>query len=275
MKDFQDSPDGLIRSAQRTLNILSAMNHRPVSTIAYLHQATGLPKATLVRFLTTLAKMGYVVSFHRGAGYQLTSLVRSLSSGYHSDPLIIEAGRRIAHEVTLKTKWPVSIALPSISGVVVRHSTAADSPMSPFHSTINMHLSFFLRALGRAYVAWCDSDQISSYVRQLQADKSEGYEFANNPEDLASLIASIRMKGYAMRDINIEPTSSNTLAVPIFLDGCVRASIGMTFFRSAVSVGASLERHAAMLKEASRQITLETERLRSCGDVPEFPQSSV
>lgn len=262
MKDVLTTTEAPIRAAVRTLSILQAMNQRPVSTVDYLHKSTGLPKPTLVRFLTTLAQEGYVTSVRRHSGYRLTSMVRSLSSGYHGDPLIVEAGRSIAHEITRETKWPVSIALPKGNGVVVRLSTAADSPMSPFHSTINMHLGFFLRAMGRAYLAWCDSAQIDTYARQAAADSSEGHLLARDTEALCSLIASIRWKGYALRDREIEPTSSDTLAVPIFLGGVVRATLGITYYRSAMRCEAEVDRHATLLKEASRRITAETERLK-------------
>lgn len=269
MKDLDSVGESPIRSAERTLAILQAMNQRPVSSVDYLHKATGLPKPTLVRFLATLTHAGFVSSVRRHSGYQLTSLVRTLSSGYHGDPLIVEAGARIARKFTQETKWPVSIALPSGNGVVVRHSTAQDSPMSPFHSTINMHLGLFLRALGRAYLAFCEPVQVESYVRQAIAEKAEGHLLARDAKALTSLIASIRWKGYALRDKDIEPRSSDTLAVPIFLDGAVRATFGVTYFRSAVNCEVAIDRLASQLREASQKITAETERLREQYEVPE------
>ena len=234
MKDMVSCGEAPIRSAERTLAILQAMNRRPVSTVDYLYKETGLPKPTLVRFLATLSHAGFVSSTPRQSGYQLTSLVRSLSSGYHGDPLIVEAGAAVAREITRETKWPVSIALPDGNGVRVRLSTASDSPMSPFHSTINMHLGFFLRALGRAYLAYSDPAQVETYSRQAVTEAAEGHRLAGDEVALKSLIASIRWKGYALRDREIEPQSSDTLAVPIFLDGAVRATLGVTFFRWAI-----------------------------------------
>lgn len=263
MKDtLNTTGDSPIRAAERTLSILQAMNRRPVSTIDYLYKETGLPKPTLVRFLATLTHAGYVTSVRRHAGYQLTSLVRSLSAGYHGDPLIVEAGAAVARRITQEIKWPVSICLPNGNGVVVRFSTASDSPMSPFHSTINMHLGFFLRALGRAYLAFCDPVQVDSYIQQTIAEGAEGHQLARDAEAVQSMIASIRWKGYALRDREIEPKSSDTLAVPVFFEGAVRATLGTTFFRSALRCEVSIDRLASVLKDASRQITEETERLR-------------
>ena len=267
MKDVVSSGETPIRSAERTLAILQAMNRRPVSTVDYLHKETGLPKPTLVRFLATLCHAGFVTSVRRHSGYQLTSLVRSLSSGYHGDPLIVEAGAAIAQRITRETKWPVSIALPNPNGVIVRYSTASDSPMSPFHSTINLQLGLFSRALGRAYLAFCDPVQVDGYARQAVVEAAEGHLLARDRESLFSLIASIRWKGYALRDKDIEPKSSDTLAVPIFLDGTVRATLGITFFRTALHCEAAIDRLASLLKAASQEITLETERLRDQTDI--------
>ena len=266
MKDMVTA-EAPIRAAERTLTILQAMNRRPVSSVDYLHKETGLPKPTLVRFLATLCNAGFVSSARRNGGYQLTSLVRSLSSGYHGDPLIVQAAAPIAQSLTREIRWPISVALPNGNGVVVRLSTAPDSPMSPFHSTLNLHLSFFMRGLGRAYIAFCDPTQVEAYVRQTIADGSEGHELVRDAAALFGMITSIRWKGYALRDREIEPRSSDTLAVPIFLDGSVRATIGVTFFRSAMRNGTAVEDLAERLKDASRQITAATERLRAdCDD---------
>lgn len=263
MRDFQTTTGDLpIRAAERTLAILQAMNRRPVSSVDYLHKETGLPKPTLVRFLATLAHAGFVSSVRRHSGYQLTSMVRTLSSGYHGDPLIVEAAATIAQDITREIKWPVSVALPNGNGVVIRLSTASDSPVSPFHSVINMQLGLFMRALGRAYVAFCDPALVETHVRQAIADGSEGHDLVRDTEALFALIQTIRWRGYALRDRDIEPRSSDTLAVPIFLDGTVRATLGVTYFRTAMRSLGALDALADRLKAASLQITAETERLR-------------
>jgi IclR family mhp operon transcriptional activator len=252
-----------IRAAERTLQILACMNRRPSSTIQDLHHDTGLPKPTLVRFLRTMTRAGYVTNDQRQAGYQLTSLVSSLSSGYHGDPLVIEAGRPWAIQLTRQLHWPVSIAVLDADSVVVRFSTVADSPVSPFHSTINMHLSLFTKALGRAYLAYCDDDQIEAFAQTAEgSDDPTAAKVAGDRDYLGTLVRSIRRSGYALRDIRAEPKNSNTLAVPIFLGGRVRATLGMTFFRSAIRSHDLFRDYAVKLKQVSAQITADTERLR-------------
>lgn len=260
----EDAGDGeYIRAAERTLQILACMNRRPISTIQDLHRDTGLPKPTLVRFLKTMARAGYVTNDERQAGYQLTALVSSLSSGYHGDPLVIEAGRPWAIQITRQLHWPVSIAVLESDAMVVRFSTVADSRVSPFHSTINMQLNLFTKALGRAYLAYCDDDQIEAFAAAAErGDDPTAARIAGDRDYLSTLIRSIRRSGYALRDTRAEPRNSNTLAVPIFLGGQVRATLGVTFFRSSIKSHEMFREFAVKLKQVSAQITADTERLR-------------
>ncbi len=126
-----------VESVRRAINVLHELNRQRVSSVRHLHQATGLPKPTIVRLLNTFIALGYVVNDQRRGGYQVTSLVRSLSSGFHGDPLVVEAARPWAIAFTRRFQWPVAAGILDRDAIVVRFSTIADSPMSPFHATIN------------------------------------------------------------------------------------------------------------------------------------------
>lgn len=243
-----------VQSVQRALVLLTELNKRRVTTIAELHQHTSLPKPTIVRLLETLMAEGYVASGNRLGGYQVTSHVATLSSGFHGAPMVIEAARPWAIDLTRKLKWPVAISLLHKDAVFVRFSTIPDSPMSPFHATINMRLSLVSRAMGRAYLAFCPKDERELLVRMLAQSKDP----EDRPPRLAavvqSLVSSIRRRGYASRDPNVEPKSSSTVAVPIMSDDRVLATFGLTFFRSAVPPSAVVGQVVQPLREAAKQI---------------------
>lgn len=251
-----------VRSVERALSILQAMNRQPVSTVAYLHKTTRLPKPTLVRLLRTMVNAGYVTNDTRQAGYQLTSLVTSLSCGFHGDPLVVQAGQAWAINLTRQLKWPVGIAVFDQDAVVIRFSTVGDSPMSPFHATINMRLSLFSRALGRAYLAFCSKEQLDAIVARCATSTDPEDALARQPKALRELITRIRSAGYAMRDRKVEPRNSNTLAMPIIVGGDVRASIGITYFTSAIRTRAALQQCIDALKMTAQGIEGEIERLQ-------------
>jgi IclR family transcriptional regulator, mhp operon transcriptional activator len=129
-----------VESVRRAFHLLHELNRQRVSSVRHLHRATGLPKPTIVRLLDTLIALGYVVNDRRQGGYQVTSLVRSLSAGFHGDPLVVEAARPWAIAFTRKYHWPVAVAVLDRDAVAIRFSTIPDSPVSPFHATINMRL---------------------------------------------------------------------------------------------------------------------------------------
>jgi IclR family mhp operon transcriptional activator len=74
-------------------------------------------------------------------------------------------------------------------------------------------------------------------------------------------VRSTRDRGYAMRDPNVEPRTSDTLAVPIFARDVVQASIGMTYFRAATNAFGSRDTLVAALKRAAAGIGAEVDRL--------------
>jgi IclR family mhp operon transcriptional activator len=254
--------DSNIRAATRILTILQAMNREPHSTIRSLHLATGLPKATLVRMLQTLEAAGFVSNDRRQAGYQITSLVTSLSNGFHGDPLVVEAGRAWAMELSSRFKWPVAIAVFDNRAAVIRYSTVHDSPVSPFHATINMRLSLFTRALGRAYLAACTDEQIMSLIDEMKDDSELEPPEAREPETVMRMVSTVRNRGYAMRDTKVEPKTSDTIALPIFSRGVVQATLGITYFRSAASSFGTRDIIVDALKEATTGIGAEVDRLQ-------------
>jgi IclR family mhp operon transcriptional activator len=57
-----------VEAASRTLLLLEELNRPRVTPIARLHTATGLPKSTVVRLMTSLCAMGYAANDRRQGG---------------------------------------------------------------------------------------------------------------------------------------------------------------------------------------------------------------
>ncbi|GGF75537.1 MULTISPECIES: DNA-binding transcriptional regulator [Mameliella] len=252
-----------IRSIERALQVLQEMNMQPHSSIARLHEKTGLPKPTLVRILKTLEEAGYVENDKRIGGYQVSALVSSLSSGYHKEPLIVEAGRSWAIALTRKHHWPVSISVLDRDAVVVRFSTVPDSSMSPFHTTVNMRLPLITRGMGLAYLAFAPEEERDLIFDMLRNSNDPENALVHHPKELMNLIETVRAQGYATRSAGVEPQNSNTIAVPIFTaGGRIIASLGLTYFTSAFKAQAdACARYAPILQRTSEEITRDLVRL--------------
>ncbi|MBT3361694.1 MAG: DNA-binding transcriptional regulator [Rhodospirillales bacterium] len=243
-----------VRSVMRSLAILQELNRRPVASIAQLHGATGLPKPTIVRLLETLVAAGYVSNDPHHGGYQVTSLVTSLSSGFHGDVIAVEAARPWAVQLTNRLLWPVGIAVLDRDAVKVRFSTIAESPISPFHATINMRLSLVSRAMGRAYLAFCPAAERRLLLEMLVSSTDPEDGLAKNASRFSALLQTIRRQGFAERDPMVQPHSSGTIAVPIFSQNRVLATICMTYFTSAVSRSEAVKRFVGPLQATARNI---------------------
>lgn len=246
-----DSP---MRVVVRAIELLQALNRQPVSSLDLLHRQTGIPKPSLSRLLATLESKGLVQRAPQYGAYHLTAEVATLSNGYHSEPMIVEAATPVADAVTQDIKWPLAVAVYDGDAVVVRYSTIPKSPLSFLHSSINMRLSLVSRALGRAYLAFCEPDEQAIILELLSHSTREEDAPARDPA-LLEMLRLTRERGYAERDPQVRPVSS-TLAVPVFHRGHVVASLGLTSFSSALTREEVVARYLPRLQEAAEEISV-------------------
>lgn len=238
----------------RTLQILRALNLQPVSTLDALHKHTSIPKPSIVRLLQTLEAEGLVRRAPQYGAYYLTSEVNSLSSGYHSEPRIVEASAAIADRLTQDLKWPVSIAVHDGDAMIVRYSTIPQSPLSFFHSTINMRISLLTQAMGRAFLAFTDPLERDALINMLVNSPQSTDGGVMDASALLGILKDVQACGYALRDPRVRPESS-TIAVPVFEGVRVVATIGLTWFSSSLRVEQAVERFLEPLQQASAAIT--------------------
>jgi IclR family mhp operon transcriptional activator len=252
MIDRAESPTA-VRSVARTLDILQELNRRAVSSIDQLHRATSLPKPTIVRLLKTLVAAGFVTNDRRQGGYQVTARVQSLSCGFHGDPLVVEAARACAIGVTRRLKWPLAIGLLDRDAVVIRFNTIPDSPISPFYATLNLRLSLVSRAHGRAYLAFCSREEREFLVSILK-QSTNPEALVQQPRRLEAILAQVRQQRFAEPDPSPETKNTSTVAVPIMSEDRVLATLGLSYFTSAVSRAVVVAEYLPLLHEAVRSI---------------------
>ncbi|MES2412240.1 MAG: DNA-binding transcriptional regulator [Pseudomonadota bacterium] len=249
-----------VRSIERAIELLQCLNRQPISTLDLLHRQTGLPKPSLVRLLQTLMGIGLVNHAPQHGSYYLTSAVHTLSSGYHSEPRIIEAAAPIADAFTARFKWPVAVAVFDTDAVVVRYSTIAQSPLSLLHSSINMRLSLVSRSLGRAYLAFCPPDEQEIILGLIAHSADAEDRAAGDLQTILATLEEVRERGYALRNPSVRPVS-NTIALPIYENARVIASFGLTWFSSALSLEEAVRTLYPAMKSAAEKISVRLKTL--------------
>jgi len=241
-----------VEAVVRAVHLLECLNRQPVASIALLHHQTGIPKPSLVRLLQTLEMLGYVRRGAKAGAYVLTSKVRLLAQGFHSEPRLVEVVAPLLEALTQRIKWPAALAVPDNGAAVIRYSTIPSSPLALLHSSIDMRLSLFTRALGRAYLAFCEEDEREALISLADVDKDPENAAAQPRQSLDATLELIRRQGYALRDPKVRPVSK-TLALPVFDAYRVVGSIGVTWFTSTMSDEEAVGRYLGMLQSVADQ----------------------
>jgi len=249
-----------IRSVERAIDVLQALNRRPMSTLQDLHRDTGLPKPSIVRLLRTLEAKGLAAQSASYGAYQLLGGVKSLASGFHHEPRVVEAAEELMIDFTRREGWPLSLGLFDFDAMVVRACTIRFTTLSLEHSAIDRRLSLLSHAMGRAYLAHSASHEqaiLLSILRERHPERAD----ALDEGAVAAMITLTRERGYALRDPLSNPRSS-TMAVPVFERGRVVATLGFTWITAAMTVPRAIERYLPALRDLARTITaaLEGER---------------
>ena len=264
-RPFPDEPDerarGGIRSVERAIELLQALNRQSVSSIDDLHRRTGIPKSTIARLLRTFEAKGLVAQSVRFGAYYLASGVASLCCGYNHQPQVIEVATPVCDALTREFKWPVTLALLDVDAMVVRYSTIPQSPLSLLHSSINLRRSLVGRALGLAYLAFCDPQERAFILDVVRRTGREEDVLAHDPEGLERLLEETRRQGYALRVPELSQQSC-TLAIPVFHRGGVAATLGLTWFSSVMTSAEAVDRYLARLVESASLVADGLSRLK-------------
>lgn len=243
-----------IRSVERAIEVLQALNRRPLSTLQELHRDTGLPKPSIVRLLRTLEAKGLAAKSSTYGTYQLLGQVKSLASGFHHEPRIVEVAEEMMIEFTRQEGWPLSLALFNINAMVVRACTIRFTALSLEHAAINRRLSLLDHAMGRAYLAFSESNEQAILLAILRSDQQLHSVDPTGDDAIAMMIKRVREQGYALRDPAVNPRSS-TMAVPVFENGRVVATLGFTWISAAMTVEQAAQRYLARLNAIAGEIT--------------------
>lgn len=236
------------------LDVLAAMNRHSHSTLHLLNAELGIPKSSLSRILRTLELKGMV---RRGPGigcYSLTENVCTLSAGFHGEPKLLSCGAPVLDRLTAQLKWPAAAAMPQVDAMVVRYSTIPRSPLALLQSSINMRLCPISRALGKAYLAFCDTASQREIVNLVNRQRVASNLPAWRVERVLRELGRVVERGYALRDPDIRPVSS-TIAVPVYEGDRVLASIGITWITSAFGTREAVRQLLPPLLQASSEIS--------------------
>ena len=157
----------VIEPVRRSFTVLEALSHRRSTTLSVLTGETGLPRPTVVRLLHTLIALGYAARVSRQQGYRLTDRVLGLSESIRFVDHLVDAAIPHMRRFTEEHGWPLYLATISQGAIVIRHSTAPESPMSFEGAGLNARRPVLISALGRVWLAFCPEEERRAILRDL------------------------------------------------------------------------------------------------------------
>jgi IclR family mhp operon transcriptional activator len=257
------SETGGIRGLERGLRVFKILQQSAALTLADLHDATGLPKPTLKRILSTLESAGMV---HRGIDdrrYRISARLTRIKRKADPSDRVAEAAAPVLDRLCRKIVWPSDLAVPAGDHMEIRETSRTLSPFVFNSARIGYRINWLLTALGRVYLAHCPADERERIVAQLRRSKNPQDKLAHQPERLEAVLAETRSRGYGLRDPNFFGGYNDDLfddqlqgiAVPVIEDGKVHGCINILWIRRALAVDDMIRQHLADLKAAAAEIS--------------------
>jgi len=253
-----------IRALHRGLKMLELANLHNGGRLRDFVKLTGLPKTTAYRILENLCAGGYLTREPDDDQYYLTLQVRRLSDGYYDGGWISDVARPILRALCDALGYPVAIATPYGTSMMLRDNTDAQSTLVADRYTRGTLLPMFSSASGKVYLTFCNEVTRKTLLDVCAASTDPDHEMAKYPHLFTRMTEKVREQGYAFgpsqRDVDAS-TRTATCAVPIFAKGTLIGSLAIRYIESQVSRPKLVSEYLPVLKKHARMIGRRVGRL--------------
>ncbi len=240
------SSNKYIRSLERGLEVLLALQEFRHASLHELAKATALPKSTVKRILLTLENAGFV---HRSIGdhrYRISVKVQRIARHLDERDSLMETAKPVLETLCRKLVWPSDLLVRHDEVLIVSESSRAISPFNINQDNIGFRVNFLMSASGRAYLAYCPFDEKEEIVDKLRHSSDPSYQLAHKREKLDAILREVKEQRFALRDPTYgggyglrRPTNQDgmmAIAVPILSETGVEGVVSMVWFPTAVAI---------------------------------------
>ncbi|MFI7294836.1 IclR family transcriptional regulator C-terminal domain-containing protein [Streptomyces sp. NPDC050121] len=239
---------------ERGLQVLRVLQEMRAASLHDLHQATGIPKATLLRILHTCNQQDLV--WQRLADGAFIASLRPQRAPYDDAEWLGELASQVLEELCERVMWPSVLTVPRLDYM---ETIDTNSPKAYFDEVvpvapIGFRSHMLLGASGRAYIAFSPEREREAVLRRLREHDAPGNEYAHDAGWLRRLLATTRSRGYSVRAPEYDFDGRNSIAVPIRVHGEVLGCVNVTWRRTVMSAQEVARRHLHDLQDAVRRI---------------------
>jgi IclR family mhp operon transcriptional activator len=254
-----------LRSLERGLRVLKALQGAPGLSLGALHEATALPKPTLLRILATLERAGMVRRRLADGRYsvvfgQAAALARQEQVALAAAPVLERLCRQVA--------WPSDLMVPAGDHMVLIESNRPKSPFPIHRENIGHKVNWLLSAVGRAYLAFCSPEERQDILDRVRSAGLAENWLASDLRQFGRILDDVRRRGYATR----HPTYGGgpyggvpdcdglaSIAIPVFREGRVYGAMNLLWRKEAGRVEAMSEQLLPELGLAASKIAVSLE----------------
>lgn len=253
-----------IRSIERGLQVLKALNATPISSLQDVYRLTGIPKPTLLRILHTFEQSGVVSRRLADGRYRIGTSLTRLGRRRDRYDRIAEAAAPVLDQLCQKVSWPSDLMVPAGDHMEVRETSRIQSPFMIYYhkDRVGMPVNWLLSAVGRAYLAHCPEAERQKVIHLLRKSAKAEDWLAHDAKRLNEILSETRRRGYGLRDQAFVggpygahmPDGLAGIAVPLMDRGRVHGVINVIWPKSARTVEEMIRECLGDLKAAASEI---------------------
>ncbi|MFG6428908.1 helix-turn-helix domain-containing protein [Roseateles sp. LYH14W] len=221
-----------IKSLKKALRAITYLNQQGDCTVSQVAAGIEVPRATAYRLLATLASEGYVDKLPNSDIYRLTSLVRSLSTGFRDEELLLELARPLLAEAQRELGWSIGVSTPRGSQMVMRLNTDYESPLALIRHGIGGSRHLLVSACGYCYLAHCTPAESEAMITAGLADPDHEHPMPFDRQQIQERVQGVRDEGFC--SIEFDHEREGNLGVPLLLAGRPVGGILMRYIKSTM-----------------------------------------
>ncbi len=200
-----------VQSLDRGLAVIRCFSsEHPSLTLSEVAERTGLTRAAARRFLLTLQELGYVGS--SGRQFSLRPRVLALGYAYLSSFSVAQIAQPHLEDLAEELHESCSVSVLDGDDLVYVARASANRIMT-IALTVGTRLPPYPTSMGRILLAYLPEHELDAYLSRATLRKLTD-QTVTDPQELRALLATVRSRGYAAVDQELE-AGVRSIAVPI------------------------------------------------------------
>jgi len=253
-----------IRAIERGISVMRVLEELGTASLHQLHEKTGLHRTTLLRILLTLEQQELV---RRGLGdglYRNTFGLRRMTGTLDEFDRLAEVAGPVLGRLCETVKWPSDLMVRNGHFMEIKETSRRQTPFLVNRDEIGHQVSFCVTAVGRAYLAFCPTEEHDEILEGLRNSTNPADQIAQTPEKLMPILEKVRTQGYATRDEfylggNYREAAYfddglSAISVPVRLEEQVPGCVNLVWMRQAVPLENFVANHLSDLQAATAEI---------------------